>query len=190
MKNSFELLLENIRSIQSNNSSVVICIDGHCCAGKTTLASLLSETLGALVIHMDDYYLPMHKRCNNFLESIDGPIDQQRFIEEVVNPLKRHATSLYLQKFDCKSQRLLDIKEVSIPDIVIIEGSYSHHPLWSLNSFNVFVEIDKSTQLLRLNVREGDDHLMIFENIWLRLERQYQQYYQIKEKADFALTLE
>jgi len=64
-------------SVQTNLPVFLIAIDGHGGSGKSTLANLLSEKLGAEIIHTDDF------------ASWDKPLDWwQRIIEEVFEPIK------------------------------------------------------------------------------------------------------
>lgn len=189
-QNKVQLLLEKIRSIRTTQFPFVICIDGSCCAGKTSLATALAKQLDALLIHMDDYYLPLSKRPENFLNSVDGPIDQQRFLKEVVDPICHHRGFFHLYRFDCMHQEFIERGEFSTDKYIIIEGSYSHHPLFSLEAYKVFVDIDPNTQLKRIEQREGRNRLEVFQQMWIPLEQQYQHYYEIKMKADFIIELD
>ena len=62
----------------------VIAIDGRSGAGKTTLSQILSERLGASVVHMDDFFLPLSLRSDKRLSEAGGNVHYERFIEEVL----------------------------------------------------------------------------------------------------------
>ena len=92
---------------------LIIGIDGMCASGKTTLAHSLSQMLGALVIHTDDFFIPRAARTGN--ERIN--LDEIRFTKEVLMPLKEGRTVRY-GVFDCKKQRI--VGQMKIPKVIFI----------------------------------------------------------------------
>lgn len=71
---SVEELATHIRSLKSQNSRMVIAIDGISASGKTTLASELSKACGVKVFSLDDYLLPARQR---FQKTIEAPRDKR-----------------------------------------------------------------------------------------------------------------
>lgn len=70
---------------------------------------------------------------------------------------------------------------------MILEGSYSHHPLLTgYETLRVFVTCSKDEQVRRLQEREGERYAN-FAARWIPLEEGYFAKYQIAENADFVV---
>ena len=83
------LLLAEKAACASREQPYVIAIDGRCGSGKTTLATQLSERLGANLIHMDDFFLRPEQRTPERLATPGENIDHERFLSEVLLPLRQ-----------------------------------------------------------------------------------------------------
>ena len=71
--------------------------------------------------------------------------------------------------------------------LVILEGSYSHHPLLRpYETLRVFVTCTKAEQTRRLQAREGARYAD-FAARWVPLEEGYFAQYGIAESADFVV---
>ena len=71
--------------------------------------------------------------------------------------------------------------------LVILEGSYSHHPLLAqYESLRVFVTCSKAEQTYRLQAREGERY-PAFAARWIPLEEGYFAQYGIEAAADFVV---
>jgi len=166
-------------------------IDGYCGAGKTTLAGELSAHYGgAAVIHMDDFFLPYDMRTPERLSTPGGNVHHERFLTEVVAGLKSGQTFSY-QRFDCATGTLGD-KQCDNTPVRIVEGSYSLHPAlqqaWQqLGAVTVFLSVDEEEQLRRI-ARRAPEKLQAFVDRWIPLEKNYFQAYDIKARAQLALT--
>ena len=166
-------------------------IDGYCGAGKTTLAAELSAHYGgAAVIHMDDFFLPYDMRTPERLGTPGGNVHHERFLTEVVAGLQTGQTFTY-QRFDCTTGTLAD-KQCDNTPVRIVEGSYSLHPAlqraWQkLGAVTVFLSVDEEEQLRRI-ARRAPEKLQAFVDRWIPLEKNYFQAYDIKARAQLALT--
>lgn len=181
----FPVLLKAAQLLQSDKN-VILSIDGNSGSGKTTCASVLQEVFGTNVFHMDDYYLPIKERAENWRETPAGNMNLNRFREEILEPLKRGGNVNY-KPFLCQKQAYGDAAVVEPTKLTIIEGSYSQHPqLSSYYDLKVFLSCDGETQKRRLMKREGDYYSM-FESTWIPMERHYHEVCRVKEKADFVL---
>lgn len=79
--------------------------------------------------------------------------------------------------------------QVEPGDIVIIEGSYSCHPvLWDYYDLHVFLDIDPQEQLRRIRHRNGSQAVPVFRDRWIPLEEQYFDAYRVRERCDFIYT--
>ncbi len=169
-----------IQPLLQENPYVIVAIDGRCAAGKTTLAREFQKALPCNVVHMDDFFLSQSER----LSKVGGNIDYERFLEEVMLPLKNN-TSFSYRPFDCKSQKLIAPIFVEPATITIIEGAYSTHPLLAkYYDLKVFLSISKDEQQNRILKRNGENGLAIFNEKWIPLEEQYFIEYDVQTNCD------
>lgn len=176
-----ETLMKEISKL--NNEKVIYAIDGKSCSGKTTLSEFLSENIAGLsVVQMDDFYLPFEKRTENWKDIPCANIDFERLLSEIINPFLDGEETKYFALNP--HEDIMSYKGKITSDILIIEGSYSEHPLLSpYYSKKIFLEISDEIQLQRLKKREGEN----FENfysLWVKLENEYFDKYKVKENAD------
>lgn len=169
----------------NNQESFLIAIDGRCAAGKTTLASRLQEELDCNVIHMDHFFLQPSQRTTKRLNEPGGNVDYERFIEEVMIPLRKGKT-FYYRRFDCKTMDFVSNIEVKSNKITIVEGAYSCHPLfWDYYDVRIFLDIKPEEQLKRIAHRNGEKALDMFRERWIPMEEKYFNEYNIKERCDY-----
>lgn len=185
-----EKLLNNIKQQIQNKASrpFLIAIDGMCGSGKTTLAASLAKELGASVFHMDDFFLQPHQRTEERLAEPGGNVDYERFKEEILDHITG-PSGVTFRPFDCHAWKLAD-KAITIPynDIVIVEGSYSHHPYFENNyDFKIFLEITPEEQKKRIIKRDGEAIWPMFENKWIPMENRYFEQFKTKEKSGYVL---
>lgn len=181
-------ILERMTAIQKEKKGkVVIAIDGRCASGKSTMADMLSEIIGASVIRMDDFYLPMEMRTEERLAQPGGNVYYERFKEEVLMPLEKGETFSY-RRFDCSKMELGEWQEVPKSDFYVVEGAYSCLPyLGDYADIKVFSHIDPEEQLRRIGARNGQEKLAMFRERWIPMEERYFAFYSIKEAADILI---
>lgn len=182
-----ETIYNKIESLLAAGSDmpVLIAIDGRCGSGKTTLADRLSQKFSCPVVHMDDFFLRPEQRTEERYEKAGENIDHERFLKEVLLPLKQGKAARF-RPFDCALGRLGAPKEVS-GSLIIVEGSYSCHPnLWSQYDFRVFCDVDSATQLERIIKREGPQKAQIYESRWIPLEEKYFAEFDIYQRCDMV----
>lgn len=163
----------------------LIAIDGMCGSGKTTLGNTLAKELNASLFHMDDFFLQPHQRTEARLSEPGGNVDYERFKEEVLNHISDAAGVSY-QPFNCHEWKLAD-EAITIPynDIIIVEGSYSHHPHFEdIYDVKIFLEISPEEQKKRIIARDGETIWPMFEQKWIPMENRYFEKFKIKEKSD------
>lgn len=100
-----EDLVNTINSLPKSKP-LIIGIDGRCAAGKTTLASGLQAEIGCAVFHMDDFFLRPEQRTEKRLQIAGENVDHERFLEEVLLPLKSVKSPIVYRPYDCKRQAL------------------------------------------------------------------------------------
>ena len=164
---------------------LVIAIDGRSCAGKSTLAAILSLIYPARVVHMDDFFLPQALRTKERYGEPGGNVHYERFKEEVL-PYLRSGEAFSYRKFNC---RLMDYAgEVLIKKapLIIVEGAYSLHPaLGEYYDWAAFLDIEPEAQLKRLIKRNTPEMVQNFQEKWLPLEEKYFTDLAIKQKCLF-----
>lgn len=162
-----------LQRLQALDTVSIIGIDGMCAAGKTTFANLLAKELGCQVVHMDDFYLPMVQRPQNWQHLPEGNADYDRIINQVILPFKAGKAFSY-RPFDCKTQSLSVPVTVSPNNILIIEGTYSCHPkLREHYDIRLFMTVTPELRRQRLLARGGQKALDTFNRLWIPMEQLY-----------------
>ena len=172
MNSNLESVIKQIDDLLTQKDAVIVAIDGKCTSGKTTLASKLAELYDCNVFHMDDFFLRPEQRTPQRFSEVGGNVDYERFLEEVLLPLKSSKTFSY-RPFDCSTFTLSDPVIVTPKRLNIIEGTYSHHPYFG-NPYDlkILLTIDEETQRRRILDRPEFLHKRFFED-WIPMENRY-----------------
>lgn len=188
MQNTVVTVLEEIKKRQQADKRLLVSIDGRCAAGKTTLAKALKEKLDCDVIAMDHFFLPPEKRTEKRLQEPGGNVDYERFLEEVLLPLKAGKPFSY-QPYDCQSQSFSEPIPIACKSVSIVEGSYSCHPtLWDAYDLHIFLTITPDLQMQRILHRNGSDKAEIFRTKWIPLEEKYFQHFSVEERCEVRIS--
>lgn len=180
-------LLERVDHLLSHKERVCLALDGRCCAGKTTLAAFLKNRYTAQTVHMDHFFLPPELRIKERLHTPGGNVHYERFLEEVSPYLKTRGAFSY-RAYDCQTGTYSTI-HIEDAQLLIVEGSYSHHPLLSTAyGLKVFLTLSKEAQRERLRAREAPEKLPQFQAAWLPMEELYFLNCDIAAQADLVLT--
>ncbi len=181
------LFTEIDRLVRRRDPSI-IAIEGGSASGKTTLAALLSSLYDCNVFHMDDFFLRPEQRTRERLEKIGGNIDHERFLEEILLPLRTGGEASY-RSFDCSTQSLGDAITVPEKRLNIIEGAYSMHPALSrFYHLSVFLEVSHEKQRERILHRNPPALAERFFTEWIPLEVRYFEETKAKKRCDLAFT--
>ena len=166
---------------------VVLALDGRCGSGKTTMAAALAEQFpDSIVLHTDDFYLPPADRVPGWEQTPCANMDLARLRDEVLAPARAGKPVLY-RAYSCRKGAYQPAQELAAQPLVILDGSYSHHPLLTgYETLRVFVTCSKDEQVRRLQEREGERYAN-FAARWIPLEEGYFAKYQIAENADFVV---
>lgn len=167
----------------------LLAIDGSCTSGKTTLAAELRAAYPCQVIAMDDFFLRPSQRTPERMAQVGGNVDYERFQEEVLSPLRSGQPAVY-RPYSCRTGSLLEPVTVEPRGLIVIEGSYSHHPYFG-NPYDlrIFLKHTPSAQRARVLQRPAHLHKKFLE-LWIPMENAYFEAFQIPEKADLILTQE
>ena len=116
-------------------------------------------------------------------------MDLKRLRAEVLNPARAGQPFSYIA-YSCREGAYLPPVFCQPARLVIVEGSYSHHPaLADCYDLRVFVTCSKAEQTRRLQAREGARY-PAFAQRWIPLEEGYFAKYSIEESADLILDPE
>ncbi len=182
-----KLTLMNHDSLSACSKANVIAIDGRAGAGKSTIAELLSHTLCAPVIQMDDFFLPPALRTDSRLNESGGNVHYERFCEEVIPFLKKNVPFSY-RCFDCHIMDYNGEKNVLTNQWYIVEGSYSMHPAFgNYMDFSIFCDISPQEQLNRIRLRNGEKMLKRFVDTWIPMEEYYFEKENIRKRCDIVI---
>lgn len=167
----------------------ILAIDGRCASGKTTLARWLQRGSGCNVVSMDDFYLPLNRRTPERMAQPGGHINRERFLEEVLDPLRRGQPAVY-RPYDCHRDRFLEEVRLDPAYVTVVEGAYSCHPeLWSRYDLHIFLTIDPQQQLERIRRRNGEAAVEAFREVWIPLEERYFQACRLPSRCELCFTL-
>jgi len=171
---------------QQPTKPLVLALDGRCGSGKTTLADRLAQQFPACVLHTDDFYLPPAQRVRGWEKKPCANMDLVRLRDEALRPAYAGQPVQY-RAYSCREGAYQPAQELAAQPLVILEGSYSHHPLLAgYETLRVFVTCSKDEQTRRLQAREGDRYAD-FAARWIPLEEGYFAKYRIEETADFVV---
>ena len=157
---------------QQPTKPLVLALDGRCGSGKTTLANTLARQFPAsITLHTDDFYLPPAQRIRGWEKMPCANMDLARLRDEALRPAYEGQPVQY-RAYSCREGAYLPARELAAQPLVILEGSYSHHPL--LTGYET------------LRAREGERYAN-FAARWVPLEEGYFAQYHIAETADFVV---
>lgn len=205
MNITFDALCAQIEKEMKNKRPLVLAIDGNSASGKTTLAAQLAERFRGDVIHMDDFFLPLHLRNPERLNEPGGNVHYERFLEQIIQPLTAHKAqtavpltdaaspfSLTWQRFDCAAGGFSpNLCHSGNAPLLIIEGAYSMRPEFrTAYDMTLFLSADLETQKERILLRNGQQKLTAFLEKWIPMENRYFTHYRIAEKCRFQASAE
>ena len=182
-------IYDRIDALLKERDTVLVSIDGPCTAGKTTLARQLGRLYPCNVFHMDEFFLQDHQRTPERLAEAGGNVDYERFLEEVLLPLKAGKTVRY-RPFHCGTRQLLEPLTVEPRRLTVIEGSYSRHPLFG-EPYDLKIFLDITPELQRRRILQRPEHLhRRFFGQWIPMEHQYFDAFRIRESSHILISQE
>lgn len=182
-----EKVLSLVNELLEKQNRVVVAIDGRCAGGKTTLSEKLRELLDCNVFHMDDFFLQPFQRTPERLNTAGENVDHERFLAEVLVPL-RNGESFGYRPFSCKTGQLGDEISVTPKRINIVEGSYClNKSLGGYYDLKLFVNVDSDEQMTRIIKRDGIEKAKVYKDKWIPLEENYFKAYDLMNNCDTVL---
>lgn len=175
-------LARMVQALVQPGRTALVAVDGRCGSGKTALGTALGRMFGCPVVHTDDYYLPFARRARNWREVPAANMDFARLRAEVLDPLRAGREGVY-RAYDCHADCFADEEPLPAGPLLVLEGSYSHHPDLGGYDLTVFVTCPAACREQRLRTREGE-HYEMFRSCWIPLEEGYFARYGVENKAD------
>lgn len=168
---------------------VIISIEGGSASGKTTLSQILDEKYDCTVFHMDDFFLQPYQRTKERFNEVGGNIDWERFLDEVLIPLRNKSKICY-RKFNCATMSLGGKIEVNPNKLIVVEGVYSLHPkLEEFYDLSIFLDISSELQKERILKRNNSVFAKRFFEEWIPLENKYFNETDIKKRSDIVIKI-
>ncbi len=157
--------------LNSLNPKKIVCLEGRCASGKTTLAKLLESDY--TIVDIDDFFLPLDLRSDERLNEVGGNIHYElvsKTLELLSRALDQNQETFTYPAYNCQTHSYYD-KTIVLKDQVILVGVYSSHPYFRkyLSSI-IYLYVDKQVQLARINERKLKE---MFINKWIPLEENY-----------------
>lgn len=153
---------------------LVLAIDGHGAAGKSTIAAAVAHATGAALVHTDDFF-----RCPAVRPRPAAPgapamacyYDWRRLRAQALEPLRARRAATF-RRFDWERGRGLDgTVAVEPSDLVLVEGVFSAAPeLSDLVDRSVFVQTPEPERLRRLQRLVAPEE---WDEDWLAAEQAY-----------------
>ncbi len=168
---------------------VRLAIEGGSASGKTTLGQILAERYGCTVFHMDDFYLRPEQRTASRFAEPGGNVDRERFLEEVLLPLRR-GEKIFYRRFDCATMQLQKPIEIVPGKLVVTEGAYSMHPeLAPYYDLSVFLDIPPELQRDRISRRNTPEKAKRFFTEWIPMEQAYFAAFDIPARCTLRISI-
>jgi uridine kinase len=169
---------------------LIVAIDGHSAAGKSTLARAIANTLPSVtIVQMDDFYRSLDEEERSRLDAEGGYhqyYDWQRLEEQVLKPLAIGEDCWY-QKYDWSTNRLGEWAQLQATGIVVVEGCYATRPeLRHYYDVVLFVETPAARRLQRQVERA--DATAAWLARWDAAEHFYMEHYYPDRDADLVIA--
>jgi uridine kinase len=148
---------------------LVVAIDGHGAAGKSTLADAVAAATGAALVRTDDFFRDSSGPPPP--PGLAGYYDWRRLRAEALVALRAGRTARF-RRFDWERGSGLDgTVSVEPREVILVEGVFSAAPeLSDLVDRSVFVDTPEPERMRRLRLRVAPDE---WDDDWLIAERAY-----------------
>lgn len=184
----YNKLIKDINNLldKSEKDVVWVAVDGPSGSGKSALGSFINDNFICNVFHMDDFFLPACHKTSERLAQAGGNVDYERFKTEIIDNVNRQHNFTF-NIYDCSCDSFWESGTVFHKRLNVVEGVYSMHPyLCDVYDYKIFMDVDKTKQLQRIEQRNGKSMLSRFVNEWIPLEDRYFSADDVKSKCDIV----
>jgi uridine kinase len=146
---------------------LVVAIDGHGTAGKSTIAGDVAGATGAALVHTDDFF----QQPSAAHPPLRQYYDWRRIRTQALEPLRARRRVAF-RRFDWSRGTGLDgVVTVAPADLILLEGVFSAAPeLSDLVDRSVFVDTPKQERLRRLRIQVTPEN---WDADWLVAQQTY-----------------
>jgi pantothenate kinase len=166
-------VVDAIREWQIEASApLVVTIDGHGASGKSTLAQIVGQELGATVVHTDDFFRPSDpQRPRTAASQMSEYYDWERLRREAMTPLLAGQTAAFRAFDEATDSFKPGMAQAEPADLILLEGVSSTTPeLSDIVDRTVLVQTPEPERTWRLMARVTPE---IWDDNWLAAERGY-----------------
>lgn len=190
-----DAIVFEIQQRLQHKSPVLVALDGRSGTGKSTLAHAVAARVEASIVVSDDFYAGGNDDVwsgRSASEKVAHCIDWRRMRMEVLEPLLANKpASWHPLDFQPGNGWIGWKEELSTLEpapVILLDGIYSARPeLADLVDVAVLIETDDLVRRKRLVVREGQDFMQRWHQLWDAAEDYY--FTHIRPRASFDLLL-
>lgn len=199
LEKSRDVVVARVRdTVADTRTSMLVAIDGRSGSGKSVLAQMVAEVLGAAVVSGDDFYASdisdaEWDRRRPAARAADV-IDWRRLREEALEPLLRGEEAVW-RAFDFERVRPdgtyprgIEPTRRDPTPVIILEGAYSSRPeLADLIDLSILVDAPADVRRRRLEAREVEAFLRAWHTRWDDVEDFY--FSKVRPASSFDLVV-
>jgi uridine kinase len=186
-------LSELIRVIETRREAaqrpIVVGVSGYCGSGKSTLArQIVARLADAVRMRGDDFLDPTrsHKRSSNW----DG-VERSRLVSEVLEPVRERRAGTF-RRYDWSRKELGAPESLPFAEILTVDLIGLFHPdALSAIDLAIWCDVDLETSAQRGMARDaklGRDHEALWREIWVPNERDFQEQFAPRSRADILYS--
>jgi len=188
------IVVEIQRRLQ-RKSLVLVALDGRSGTGKSTIAQAVAARVDASIVVSDDFYAGGNDDVwygRSASEKVAQGIDWRRMRKEVLEPLLANKPASWHPLDFQPGSGWIGWKEEFVmlepAPVILLDGIYSARPeLADLVDVAVLIETDDLVRRKRLVVREGQDFMQRWHQLWDAAEDYY--FTHIRPRSSFDLLL-
>jgi len=189
-----------IRARSVNGQRLVVAIDGRSGSGKSTVAEVVAQAIGAVIVPCDDFFAANVSNAEwdrrPPAQRAADAIDWRRLTREAIEPLRAGRAARWFA-FDFLAGPRDDgtyplqrtPTELTPKPVLLLDGAYSARPeLADVLDLSVLVEAAPSTREARLAAREAADFLRQWHARWDPAEEYY--FGRVRPRSAFDVVLQ